>query len=174
VKTTNELFSSEAQGAAMSPRQAILFLLFVLCYYLLAAYSAALPSQAQFPPPIWLADGLALGALLVAPVVRWVPLTGVVFIASLVVGLQAGASHETAAVAALVNTLEPVLVAAGLLRLAGGRVHLGTLAGMTAFLVNLVPLLAVVSLAEAAASWLRLGGISGRSGRATTFPTFSA
>ncbi len=142
----------------MSSRQAALLLAFGVAYFALAGFSAALPLEAQFPPDIWLADGLALGALLVAPPARWVALAGIAFIATFAVGLQAGATLETATLTGIVNAIEPVLVAIGLLRLARGRVHIGTLRGMTAYLVNLVPLLAVVSLVEASAAWLRFGG----------------
>ncbi len=142
----------------MSTRQAVLLLAFGVAYLVLAAFAAALPLEAQFPPDIWVADGLAVGALLVAPLARWVALSGCAFIATFAVGMLAGATLETATLTGLVNAIEPVLVAAGLLRLARGRVHIGTLPGMTAFLVNLVPLLAVVSLVEASAAWLRFGG----------------
>jgi len=158
MNNTNDPVGSGTHEAALPARHAALLLAFGVAYFALAAYAAALPLGAPFPPDIWLADGLALGALLVAPLTRWVALAGLAFVATIVIGLQAGAAFETAALAGTVNAIEPALVAAGLLRLTRGRVHIGTLPGMTAFLVNLVPLLAVASLLEASAGWLRFGG----------------
>jgi PAS domain S-box-containing protein len=130
---------------------------FGVAYYALAVFATALPALARFPLFAWPADGLALGALLVVPRLRWAPYIGLAFVESLAVCLQGGMAPDASAVTALVNAAEPAIVAAVLLRLAGGRVEIGTLVGLTGFLVNLVPLAAVASLADAAVSWWRLG-----------------
>ncbi|MGE0356337.1 MAG: ATP-binding protein [Burkholderiales bacterium] len=138
-------------------REAAFLAAFLVGYYVLAVFGAALPAQERPPLFIWPAEGLALGALLVSPYGRWVTIAGLAFAASLAVGLQASWGVEAALYTALLNAVKPVVVAAGLLRLAGGRVSLGTLAGLTAFLVNLVPLTGAVSLADAALAWARYG-----------------
>lgn len=143
----------------MTPAQeAVLLLAFGFVYYALAVFSVAMPLGTGFPRAVWLADGFALGVFLVMPLARWVSLGALALAAALVVGLQAGESVDAALLSALVGTIEPAVVAAGLLRLAGGRVHIGSLAGLTSFLVNLVPLLALTSTAEAGVSWLLDGG----------------
>jgi len=150
------------------PREALLVAAFGIAYYALAAYAAALPFQAGSALVIWPADGLALGALLVASRTSRAVCLALVFAASLAVGLQAGSAPGMALVAAALNVAEPALIAAGMLRLAKGRVSIDTLPGMTAFLINLVPLVAVVSSAEAGASWL----LSGTGFRAQWTATF--
>ena len=130
---------------------------FGIAYYALAVFAAALPAQTQFPLFIYPADGLALGAFLVASRSRWAACFGIVLVASLAAGLQSGAPIEAAAFTALVNAAKPAIVAAGLSRLAGGSVRLGTLMGLTGFLVNLVPLAGLVSFLDAALAWWRFG-----------------
>ncbi len=130
---------------------------FGVAYYALAVFATALPVLARFPLFAWPADGLALGALLVVPRSRWAPFVGLAFVESLAVCLQGGMAPDASTVTALVNAVEPAIVAAVLLRLAGGRVEIGTLVGLTGFLVNLVPLAAAASLADAAVSWWRIG-----------------
>ena len=158
MTTAAESISADPPGPAAPQREAAFLAAFAIAYLALAAYAAALPAQAQFPLLIWPADGLALGAFLVSPRSRWVALSGIAFAATLAVALPAtGGPVEVAVLTALMNAATPAIVAAGLLRLAGGRVHIGTLEGLTAFLVNLVPLTGVVSLADAALAWGHLG-----------------
>ncbi len=143
---------------ALATGRAGALLAFGAAYYALAAYAAALPSQPAPPWMVWPADGLALGVLLLLPAARWPAALALAFAATLAVGLQAGAPAGACALAALAKAAVPAVVAAGLLKLGRGRVHLGSLAGMTAFLVNLVPLLAAASLGEAALAGLGHGG----------------
>ncbi len=158
MKTTTDRLPGEENRPAPFGRAVALLAALAVGYYALAVFATALPSQASSPLYIWPAEGLALGVLLVAPWSLWVPIAGLAFLASVVVGLQAGMPGEAAALHALLNALKPVAMAAVLSRLAGGRVHLGTLAGLTGFLVNLVPLAAVVSVADAAVAGWRFGG----------------
>jgi PAS domain S-box-containing protein len=144
-------------GRGLPAHEAAFLLALGAACYALAVMAMGLPTQAGAPAFVWPADGLALGALLVAARVLWVPFAGITFLASLVAGLQAGVALEHASVTAVFNAVEPILVAAVLLRIAGGRVDIGTLQGLTAFLVNLVPLTAVASLAEAAIWAWRFG-----------------
>ena len=126
---------------------------FALAYAALAAWAAWLPVQARFPLPFWPADGLALGALLLAPRHRWGALCASAAAITLAAALVAGSDAPAAFAAAAVSAFEPALVAWVLLRL--GRVSLADVRGMAAFLVNLVPLLALFSLGEAALATLR-------------------
>jgi len=153
---TDRLPGEEARPASFG-RAAALLAGFAVAYYALAVFAKALPFQAGASPFIWPAEGLALGALLAVRRSLWVPFAGLAFLASLVVDLQARTSPEVAAATALVNALEPLIMAAVLARLAGGRVQIGTIAGLTGFLVNLVPLAAVMSLGDAGVNWWRLG-----------------
>ncbi len=157
LKTTSEWLQPEEARPAPFGRDAALLAGFAVVYYALAVYATALPFQAGSGNFVWPAEGLALGMLLVARRALWVPLAGLAFLASLVVGLQGNVGLPVAAVMALVNALEPVVMAAVLARLAGGRVHIGTLAGLTGFLVNLVPVVTVVSLGDASVNWWRFG-----------------
>jgi PAS domain S-box-containing protein len=157
VKNTTDWLPGGPARAAHPGRTAALLAAFAVAYYALAMFAAALPVQARFPLFVWPADGLALGALLVASRSLWVPFAGIAFAASLAAGLQAGIAVEAAAISALVNAVEPAVVAAVLLRLGGGRVDIGSLQGLTGFLVNLVPLSAVMSLGDTALTWWRFG-----------------
>ncbi len=130
---------------------------FGVAYYALAVYAMALPFQARFPLLVWPADGLALGALLVAARSRWAAIAGIALVATFASGLQAGLSPATSAVTALVAAAEPLVAAAVVLRITGANVRIGTLPGLTAFLVNLVPIAALVSIGDAGINWWRLG-----------------
>ena len=153
---TDRLQAPTAGPLPLRPDAALLTA-FGIAYYALAVFAAALPAQTQFPLFIYPADGLALGAFLVASRARWAACFGIVLVASLAAGLQSGAPIEAAALAALANAAKPAIVAAGLQRLAGGSVRLGTLMGLTGFLVNLVPLVGLVSFLDAALAWWRFG-----------------
>src|SRR5690606_15296848 len=131
-------------------RAAMAIAAFAVAYYALAVFGVGLPLQARFPLFVWPADGLALGALLVAPRALWIPFAGIAFAASLATGMQAGMGVEASTATALVNALEPAVIAIVLLRLSERRTDIASLQGLTAFLVNLVPLSAVVSLGDAA------------------------
>ena len=153
---TDWLPGEEARKPTFGRAAAILAGFAVACYAL-AVFATALPFQAGSPNFIWPADGLALGAMLVAGRSLWVPIAGLSFLVSLAVGLQAGTGPEVAAATALVNALEPLAMAAVLAHLAGGRVQVASIAGLTGFLVNLVPLAAVLSVGDAAVNWWRFG-----------------
>ena len=176
MKTTSDPFGSEAQGAAMSPRRAALVLRFGLAYYRArgvrrrAAVAGAVPA-----PDLARRTGLPLGALLVAPVARWVPLAGLVFVATLVVGLQAGArAHERRRRGAR-ERARAGAGGGGAAAARRGRVHIGTLAGMTAFLGEPGAAAGGGVAAEAVGLVAALRRrTSGRSGRAPTSPTSSA
>jgi PAS domain S-box-containing protein len=157
VKTTTDWLPGEETGPAPIGRAAALLAGFAIAYYALAVFATALPFQAKSPLYVWPADGLALGALLLAGRTLWLPLVGLALASSLAVGLQAGMAMEAVAGTALMHALEPLVVAAGLVRIAGGRVQIATLAGLTALLVNFVPLAALVSLGDATVNWWRFG-----------------
>ena len=88
LKTTSEWLQAEEARPAPFGRDAALLAGFAVAYYALAVYATALPFQAGSGTFVWPAEGLALGMLLVARRTLWVPLAGLAFIASLVVGLQ--------------------------------------------------------------------------------------
>ena len=157
MKSATDRLHADTARPALPGGAAALVVAFGIAYYALAVFASALPVQTRFPLFVWPADGLALGVLLVASRSRWVPYLVLAFVASLAVGLQAGMPLEASAVTALVNAVEPAIIAAVMLRIAGGRVDIGTLVGLTGFLVNLVPLTAVVSLGDASVTWWRFG-----------------
>lgn len=157
MKTAPDRLPPEAPGPAVPGGEWALFLAFAAAYYALAVYAMALPVQSPSFLFIWPAEGLALGALIVTSRARWARLAGVAFLASLAAALQGGMGMEAAAVLAALNALEPLVVAALLLRITDGRVDIRSLQGLTAFLVNLVPLAALVSLADASLSGWRFG-----------------
>jgi PAS domain S-box-containing protein len=146
--TTAPLLPSE------SARQALAYVAFGVVYYLLAAYAANLPLHQRLPLFIWPAHGLALGTLLVAPVRRWPAYLVMVLVASVAVGLDLQANHRTVLATTIVNVAQPLLVAAGLGRLAGPRVQIDTLKGLAAFLVGMVPLVAAMAILDGAYSYL--------------------
>jgi signal transduction histidine kinase/integral membrane sensor domain MASE1/ActR/RegA family two-component response regulator len=137
-------------------RQAIAFVAFGLVYYLLAAYAASLPIQSRLPLFIWPAHGVALGVLLVAPKRHWPAYLGLVLLATLAVGVQMGFDWARIGATMLVNVAQPVFVAAGLHRLAGPRVQIDTVKGLSSFLVGMFPLVAAMAVLDASYSYLRL------------------
>ena len=137
-------------------RQAIAFVAFGLVYYLLAAYAASLPIQSRLPLFIWPAHGVALGVLLVAPKRRWPAYLGLVLLATLAVGAQMGFDWKRIGATMLVNVAQPLFVAAGLQRLAGPRVQIDTVKGLSSFLVGMFPLVAAMAVLDASYSYLRL------------------
>jgi len=139
----------------ISVRQTLAYVAFGIVYYLLAVYAAGLPLHERLPLFIWPAHGVALGTLLVAPPRRWPAYLALVFLASLAAGLDLGASWSTIAATAAVNVAQPLIVAAGLLRLAGPRVRIDTVKGLAAFLVGMVPLVAGMAIVDSAYSYLR-------------------
>jgi signal transduction histidine kinase/integral membrane sensor domain MASE1 len=143
-------------GNAASMRQAIAYVAFGLFYYLLAAYAASLPIQSRLPLFIWPAHGVALGVLLVAPKRRWPAYLGLVVLATLAVGVQMGFDWRRIAATALVNCAQPIFVAAGLQRLAGHRVQIDTVKGLSSFLVGMFPLVAAMAVLDASYSYLSL------------------
>jgi PAS domain S-box-containing protein len=84
-------------------------------------------------------------------------LLGVVAAATLVVGTVVGVPVKELLLDALVNVVEPALVAAVVLRVGGGRANITTLLGMGAFFVNIVPVIATMSLIDALISAEHLG-----------------
>ncbi len=144
---------------SVSVRQTLAFVAFGAVYYLLAAYAARLPTHAQLPLFIWPAHGVALGTLLVAPARRWPGYLALVAIASVAVGLDQGASGATIAATAILNCAQPLLVAVGLLRLAGPRVQIATVKGVSAFLVGMLPLVAVMALVDASRAYVQSMGV---------------
>ncbi|HZZ94182.1 MAG TPA: ATP-binding protein [Usitatibacter sp.] len=142
-----------ANGAA--PRTAGAYLGFLAVYYLLAAYAVSFPIHARVPLFIWPAHGVALGVLLVAPLRRWPAYLGLVVVATVIVGLQTGFGAQRIALTALLNAAQPLFVAAGLQRLAGPRVQIDTVRGLSSFLVGMFPLVAAMSILDASFSYLR-------------------
>ena len=137
-------------------RQTLAYVAFGVVYYLLAAYAAHLPVHAALPLFIWPAHGAALGTLLVAAPRRWAGYLAIVFVASVAVGLDRGDGWSTILAASALNCAQPLAVAAGLLRLAGPRVRIDTVKGVSSFLVGMLPLVATMALLDAAISYSRL------------------
>jgi PAS domain S-box-containing protein len=143
-----------ATGTA-SARQSLAYVAFGVVYYLLAAYAAHLPFHATLPLFIWPAHGAALGTLLVAPPRRWAGYLGLVFAASIAVGLDRGDPWSFTLAAAALNCAQPLAVAAGLLKLSGPRVRIDTVKGVSSFLVGMLPLVATMALLDASISYTR-------------------
>ena len=141
-------------GNAVSAREALAFVTFGVVYYVLAAYAVSLPTQQQLPLLIWPAHGVALGTLLVAPVKRWPGYLALILAATLAVGLDLHAPWQRIAAAIAVNVAEPLLVAAGLMRLAGPRVQIDTIKGVSSLLVGMAPLVGAMSILDAAFTYL--------------------
>jgi signal transduction histidine kinase/CheY-like chemotaxis protein/integral membrane sensor domain MASE1 len=144
-----------AAGNPAALRQAVAYICFGLVYYLLAAYAASLPIHSRLPVFIWPAHGVALGVLLVAPVRRWPVYLGLVAIATVAVGLQMAFDWPRIGTTVLVNFAQPLFVAAGLQRLAGPRVNIDTVKGLSSFLVGMFPLVAAMAILDASYSYLR-------------------
>ncbi len=136
-------------------RQAITYLSFGAAYYVLAAYAAGLPLQSGGPIFIWPAHGLALGALLVARARRWPVYLAIVLVASVVVGVQIGSDWSAVLALAALNIAHPLVIAAGLVKLAGPRVEIGALRGLASFLIGMVPMVAVMAMLDSAYAYVR-------------------
>ena len=141
---------------AESVRQTLAYVAFGVVYYALAAYAANLPLHAKLPLFIWPAHGVALGTLLVAPARRWAAYLAIVFIATVAVGMDISAGWGTIFATAAVAVAQPLFVAAGLHRLAGPQVQIATIRGLAAFLVGMVPLVAVMAILDGIYSYLRV------------------
>ncbi len=144
-----------ASHGAPRLRQALAFAAFGLAYYLLAAYAVSLPFHAKLPLFLWPAHGLALGVLLRVPPRRWPSYLVLVLIASVAIGVERGYPLEQVAATAALNCAEPFVVAVGLLRLAGPRVNIDTLKGLSALLVGIVPLVGIMAVLDASYSVVR-------------------
>ena len=140
--------------AAVSVRQTLAFVVFGVVYYVLAAYAVSLPLQTRYPLVIWPAHGVALGALLVAPPRRWPAYLAIAALATFAVGLDLHAGWPRIAASMAVNVAQPLLVAAGLLRLAGPRVQVETVKGLAAFLIGMSPLVAAMSILDTGFTYL--------------------
>ena len=143
--------SGATESAQASPG---LLVAFAVAYAALSYFSLSLPVPPRFPPFVWPADGLALGALLVSRRRLWPVLLAIVGAISLAAGYYAKAPLVENLAAAVLHGGEPALLAAVLQRLGAGRVGISTLLGLGAFLVNLVPMVAIVALADALTSFL--------------------
>jgi signal transduction histidine kinase len=137
-------------------RKTLAYVAFAAVYYLLAAYAAHLPFHARLPLFVWPAHGLALGVLLVVAPRRWWGYVAIVFAASVAVGLDRSDPWSAILATAALNCAQPLAVAAGLIRLAGPRVGIDTVRGVSAFLVGMVPLVAAMALFDAALGYSRL------------------
>ncbi len=148
--------ADQADGSPRT-RPGLLALVFGLAYLALSAYAAELPSPARYTPYIAPADGLALGAYLVSRRARWPAIAAIILACTLAIGVAFGLAWGTTATEAFQNVVAPLFVAAALLAIAGARVRIDTLLGMGAFLVNLVPLVAVIAFSVAITQYLRFG-----------------
>jgi PAS domain S-box-containing protein len=121
---------------------------FGIAYLLLALFSVSLP---RFEPlHAWPAHGLALGVLLLVPPRRWAPYLAIIVVATLSVGLFAGAPTGEVAALGAIALLLPAATALGLARLAGPTVQVDSIRGLAAFLVGIVAVVIVTALLEAA------------------------
>ena len=145
-----------ASPRSASVRQTLAYVVFGAVYYLLAAYAAHLPFHARLPLFVWPAHGLALGVLLVVAPRRWWGYLAIVFAASIAAGMERNDAWSTILASAALNCAQPLAVGAGLMRLAGPRVRIDTVRGVSAFLVGMVPLVAAMALFDAALGYGRL------------------
>ncbi len=141
--------AAAAPGPSPAVRQTLAYVAFGVVYYLLAAYAAGLPFHARLPMFIWPAHGVALGALLVSSARRWPGYLALVFVATVAVGLDRGDGWGLILANGALNCALPLFVAAGLQRLAGPRVRIDTVKGVSSFLVGMLPLVAVMSMVGA-------------------------
>jgi len=141
--------SPGATARAASLQGALGYAAFGLVYWLLAEYAASLPFHAKLPLFIWPAHGVALGVLLVTPARRWPGYLALVFLASAAVGLGRDAAWPVIASTSALNVAQPLFVALGLGRLAEPRVRIDTVKGVSAFLVGMLPLVALTALLDA-------------------------
>jgi PAS domain S-box-containing protein len=137
-------------------RHTLAYVAFGVVYYLLAAYAAHLPFHARLPLFVWPAHGLALGVLLVVPPRRWAGYLAIVFAASIAVGLDRADAWPAILATATLKCAQPLAVGAGLIRLAGPRVRIDTVRGVSGFLVGMVPLVAAMALFDAALGYSRI------------------
>src|SRR5262249_21304961 len=105
---------------------------------------------------VWPAHGLALGLLLVTDTRRWPAFIGLTFAASVAVGYQLGVPWTRILGVAALNVAMPVFVAGGLMRLARPSADIGTVRGVAAFLVAMVPLVATMGVVQGLFSSVRL------------------
>src|SRR3954469_1032600 len=140
---------------AVPMRRTLALVAFGVVYYALAAYAASLPLHQRIPLFICPAHGLALGTLLVVPPRRWPAFLGLIILATVTVGITSGAPWSLTVSTSVVNAAQPLLVAAGLLRLAGPRVHIDTVKGLASFLIGMLPLVAAMAILDASYSYLR-------------------
>lgn len=150
--------SIPAVGNAGSARQTLALITFGVVYYVLAAYAVSLPIQARFPLAIWPAHGVALGILLVTPMRRWPIYLALIAVSTLAVGLDLHADWQSDAAGLAVNVALPLLAAAGLVKLAGPSVEIGTVKGVASFLIGMAPLVAAMSVLGAGFTYLHSGG----------------
>src|SRR5690348_13957215 len=136
-------------------RRTLSLVAFGVVYYALAAYAASLPLHQRIPLFIWPAHGLALGTLLVVAPRQWPAFLALIVAATLGVGFTSSAPWSATIVTAIVNAAQPLLVAAGLQRLAGPRVQIDTVKGLASFLIGMLPLVAAISILDASYSYLR-------------------
>jgi len=136
-------------------RRTLALVAFGIVYYALAAYAASLPLHERVPLFIWPAHGLALGTLLVIPARRWPAFLALIVVATVAVGFTSSAPWSTTIATAIVNAAQPLLVAAGLLRLGGPRVQIDTVKGLASFLIGMLPLVAAMAILDASYSYLR-------------------
>jgi PAS domain S-box-containing protein len=144
-----------AAASAPSVRQALAYVAFGAAYYLLAAYAAGLPIHATLPLFIWPAHGLALGVLLMAPARRWPAYLALVLLATVAVGLEHGFPWQRLVGTVVLNCAQPLFVAAGLQRLAGPRVQIDSVKGVSSLLVGMFPLVGAMAILEATYSYVR-------------------
>ncbi|HEX4763247.1 MAG TPA: ATP-binding protein [Usitatibacter sp.] len=142
-------------ATAVPMRKTIALVGFGIVYYALAAYAASLPLHQRVPLFIWPAHGLALGTLLVVAPRQWPAFLALIVAATLGVGFTSSAPWSATIVTAIVNAAQPLLVAAGLQRLAGPRVQIDTVKGLASFLIGMLPLVAAISILDASYSYLR-------------------
>ena len=142
--------NAAGEGISASPGMVVAF---AVAYAALAAFALGLPAMPRFPPFVWPADGLALGALLIASRRRWPTLLAIIGVESLAAGAIVGVAFTENLAGAVLHVGEPALLAAVLLRLGGGRVGISTLLGLGGFLVNLVPMVAIVALTDALSAY---------------------
>ena len=142
-------------GNAFPGRQLLAYGAFGIVYFLLAQYAASLPFQSRLPLFVWPAHGLALGALLVAPMRRWPVYLGLVLAASILVAVQLTEPWPRVVLMLAVNVVLPFFVAAGLIRLAGPHVAIDSVRSTAAFLVGMAPLVATTAVVEGLFSGVR-------------------
>ena len=130
---------------------------FAAGYLLLALFSASLPLFERVPLFIWPAHGLALGVLLTAPRRSWPVYVAIAAFASLAAGLVTGAPVRTVVMMVAFGAVLPPVAALALARLAGPRMQIGSIRGLAALLVGLVPIAVAMGILEASFAFLSGG-----------------